>query len=37
MIESFPSNYIAERFRFEKAEFFEIEDVGEREVPTVKF
>ena len=37
LIESFPSNYIAERFKFEKAEFFEIEDAAEREVPAVKF
>ena len=36
-IESFPSNLIAERFKFEKAEFFEIEDAAEREVPEVKF
>jgi LemA protein len=36
-IESFPSSLIAERFRFEKAEFFEIEDAAEREVPEVKF
>jgi len=36
-IESFPSNFIAERFRFEKAEFFEIEDAAEREMPEVKF
>lgn len=36
-IESFPSRLIAERFRFEKADFFEIEDPAEREVPEVKF
>jgi LemA protein len=36
-IESFPSNLIAERFRFEKADFFDIEDAAEREVPEVKF
>jgi LemA protein len=36
-IESFPSSLVAERFRFEKAEFFEIEDAAEREVPEVKF
>jgi LemA protein len=36
-IESFPSNLIAERFRFEKADFFEIEDATEREVPAFKF
>jgi LemA protein len=36
-IESFPSSLIAERFGFEKADFFEIEDSTEREVPEVKF
>jgi LemA protein len=36
-IESFPSNFIAEGFRFEKADFFDIEDAAEREVPEVKF
>ncbi|MGD8447921.1 MAG: LemA family protein [Desulfobacterales bacterium] len=36
-IESFPSNLIAERFRFVKADFFDIEDAAEREVPEVKF
>jgi LemA protein len=36
-IESFPSSLIAERFRFEKADFFEIEDATEREVPEFKF
>jgi len=36
-LETFPSSLIAERFRFEKADFFEIEDGAEREVPEVKF
>jgi LemA protein len=36
-IESFPGNLVAERFRFEKADFFEIEDAADREVPEVKF
>ena len=36
-IETFPSNLVAERFRFEKADFFEIEDAADREVPEVKF
>jgi len=36
-IESFPSSLIAKRFGFEKADFFEIEDSTEREVPEVKF
>lgn len=36
-VESFPSNLIAGRFGFEKAEFFEIEDAAERAVPKVSF
>ena len=36
-IESLPSSLIAKRFGFEKADFFEIEDSTEREVPEVKF
>ena len=36
-IESFPGNLIAGRFRFEKADFFDIDDAAEREVPEVKF
>ncbi|MHC4472274.1 MAG: LemA family protein, partial [Planctomycetota bacterium] len=36
-IEQFPTNVIAGMFRFEQAEFFEIEDPEEREVPEVKF
>jgi LemA protein len=36
-IESFPGNLIAGRFKFEKADFFEIEDDAEQEVPEVKF
>ncbi|MFC1813567.1 LemA family protein [Thermodesulfobacteriota bacterium] len=35
-IESFPGNLVAERFGFEKADFFEIEDAADREVPEVK-
>lgn len=37
MIESFPTNFIANFFRFEKAEFFEIGDAAAREVPRVDF
>jgi LemA protein len=37
VIESFPSNIVANLFHFRPAQFFEIEDVKEREVPTVKF
>ena len=36
-VESFPSNLIASRFKFEKAEYFEIEDEAERAVPKVQF
>jgi len=36
-VESFPSNLIAKQFRFEKAEYFEIEDDADRAVPDVKF
>lgn len=37
MIESFPTNIIANQFKFEKAEFFEIGDAAAREVPKVDF
>ena len=37
LIESFPSNLIANWFRFLKAEFFEIEDDADRAVPKVEF
>ncbi|GAA0778371.1 LemA family protein [Roseibium denhamense] len=36
-VESFPSNLIATQFKFEKAEYFEIEDAAERAVPKVEF
>lgn len=36
-VESFPSNLIAKQFRFEKAEYFEIEDDADRAVPDVEF
>ena len=36
-IEMFPSNVVAGMFKFEQAEFFEIEDAAEREVPKVSF
>jgi LemA protein len=35
MIESFPSNFVANFFRFVKAEFFDIGDVAQRETPKV--
>ncbi len=37
MVESFPSNLVAGRFGFQQAEFFELEDPGDRAVPEVKF
>ena len=36
-VESFPSNIVADRFRFRQAEFFEIEDPADRAVPEVRF
>jgi LemA protein len=36
-VESFPSNLVAGRFSFAKAEFFELESAAERAVPTVSF
>ena len=36
-VESFPSNLVAGRVGFEKAEFFELESPAERAVPTVEF
>jgi LemA protein len=37
MVESFPTNLIAQQFRFQKSEFFEIGDAAAREVPKVDF
>ncbi len=36
-VESFPSNLVASFFGFRQAEFFEIEDPAQREVPEVTF
>jgi LemA protein len=36
-VESFPGNLVAGPFRFEKAEYFELENDADRAVPTVKF
>ncbi len=36
-VESFPSNFIANTFKFEKAEYFELENEADRAVPSVKF
>ena len=37
MVESFPSNLVANAFHFDLADYFELEDPGERAVPEVKF
>jgi LemA protein len=36
-VESFPQNVIASTFKFEKDEYFELENEADRAVPTVKF
>ncbi len=36
-VESFPSNIVANTFKFEQAEYFELENEAERAVPQVKF
>jgi len=36
-VESFPSNIVANTFKFEKAQYFELENEADRAVPTVKF
>ena len=36
-VESFPSNLIARGFHFSKAEYFELEEAGDRKLPEVKF
>ena len=36
-VEQFPSNLVAGQFRFTRAEYFEIEDPANRDLPTVDF
>lgn len=36
-VESFPSNFVANYFKFETAEYFEVEDADDQNVPEVKF
>ena len=36
-VESFPSNLVANAFKFEKAQYFELDNEAERQVPSVKF
>ena len=37
LVESFPTNLVANAFGFEKSDFFEIEDQNVRDVPKVEF
>ena len=37
MVESFPSNIVANQFPFQKREYFEIEEPADRELPKVAF
>jgi LemA protein len=37
MIESFPSNLVANRFGFRQAEYYEVDSAADRAVPEVKF
>jgi LemA protein len=37
MVESFPSNLVARAFGFNRVEYFELEDAGDRGVPRVSF
>ena len=37
LVDTFPSNIIANMFKFVKSAFFELDNVAEREVPAVKF
>jgi LemA protein len=37
LIESFPSNLLAQKFRFNTVEFFELEDEAHRQTPKVSF
>ena len=37
LVEVFPSNLVANQFRFQRAEYFEIEDPHSREVPKIDF
>ena len=36
-VESFPSNIVARSFAFVQAEFFALDDAGERQIPQVRF
>ena len=36
-VQAFPNNVIADMFKFEKHDFFELEDESEKKAPEVKF
>ena len=36
-VESFPSNFVAQTFKFDKADYFELENAADRETPKVSF
>lgn len=36
-VQTFPDNVVANMFKFEKSDFFEIEDTAQKEAPKVKF
>ena len=36
-VESFPSNLVANTFKFHQADYFEIQDAADRAVPKVDF
>jgi LemA protein len=37
MVESFPSNFVASTFKFEKSDYFELENPDDRKTPQVSF
>jgi LemA protein len=37
LVDSFPSNLVARTFNFQRVEYFELEDAGDRAVPRVSF
>ena len=37
LVETFPSNFIANMYKFTKSTFFELDNIAERAVPSVKF
>jgi len=37
LVETFPSNIVANMFKFTKSVFFELENIAERAVPSIKF